>query len=144
MKLIFVILAVVIFYNVQAQTNSTAADTSVAGNHPIQIQAKFPGGIYGWQKYLQTHLHAEVGGDNIVLRKHQRDSSQAVVVSFLVDTTGNITEVVVMNPAFVHPKVGEEAVRVIKEGPKWIPATENGKKVIYRQKQTITFQVAQG
>jgi protein TonB len=61
----------------------------------------------------------------------------------LVDTSGNITEVKVENPEYVHPKVGAEAVRVIQQGPKWLPATINGGKVIYRQKQSITFMVSQ-
>ena len=36
-------------------------------------------------------------------------------------------------------KVVEEAVRVIKEGPKWKPAMQDGKYVNFRQRQVITF-----
>jgi len=36
----------------------------------------------------------------------------------------------------------EEAVRVIKNSPSWIPAVQNNKNVNYRQKQNITFQVS--
>jgi periplasmic protein TonB len=36
-----------------------------------------------------------------------------------------------------------EAVRVIKKGPAWTPAVQNGRNVIYRQKQSITFQVSE-
>jgi len=38
---------------------------------------------------------------------------------------------------------GAEAVRVIKKGPKWQPAIQNGRNVIYRQKQNITFEVTE-
>ena len=114
------------------------------GIKSLQIPAQFPGGARGWQMYLQKNLRAEVGAENIVLRKRQKDSLETVIVSFLVDTTGTITEVVVTNPANVTPAVGAEAVRVVQQGPNWIPATDNGKKVIYRQKQSITFAVSKG
>ena len=65
-----------------------------------------------------------------------------VVVSFLVDKDGNISEVKAEN----DPGYGtaDEAVRVIKRGPKWIPAVQNGRNVIYRQKQSVTFEVSEG
>ena len=128
-------------------TSATYAqkDTNVTVKHDdtVRVAAQFPGGIPAWQKYLQKNLHAEVGGDNIVLKRRQKDSIQTVIVSFLVDTTGSISEVKVENPSQVHPNVGAEAVRVIQKGPKWLPATINGAKVVYRQKQSIGFEVSQ-
>ncbi len=114
------------------------------GTKNVQVAAQFPGGAQGWQVYLQKNLRAEVAAENIVLRKRQKDTLETVIVSFLVDTTGSITEVKVANPATVTPAVGAEAVRVIQKGPNWIPATINGVKVIYRQKQSITFAVSKG
>lgn len=35
-----------------------------------------------------------------------------------------------------------EVFRVFKNVPKWIPAQQNGKPVIYRQKQALTYVVA--
>ena len=35
----------------------------------------------------------------------------------------------------------EEAVRVIKKGPAWTPAIQNGRSVNAYRKQPITFQV---
>ncbi|MEY3507070.1 MAG: hypothetical protein RIR44_302, partial [Bacteroidota bacterium] len=37
----------------------------------------------------------------------------------------------------------EEAVRVIKKGPSWKPAVQNGRNVIYRHRQSITFMVSE-
>ena len=145
MKSILLFFALLVFTAAQSQNSPSVADTAIVKEfRTIQIQAQFPGGIAAWTKYLQKNLHAEVGADNISLRRGQKDSLQSVVVSFLVDTSGNVTEAKVENPAFVHPKVGAEAVRVVKNGPKWIPATQNGQKVIYRQKQTISFEVTRG
>ncbi len=102
----------------------------------VQIQAQFPGGGSAWNRFLEKNLRAEVPVDN-----GAPAGLYTVTVSFLVDKDGNISEVKAEN----SPGYGtsEEAVRVIKKGPKWIPAVQNGRNVIYRQKQNITFQVTE-
>jgi protein TonB len=59
------------------------------------------------------------------------------VVSFIVDKSGVISDVKAEN----DPGYGTvaEAIKVIRKGPNWMPAEQNGNKVIYRQKQNITF-----
>ncbi|MEP7317736.1 MAG: energy transducer TonB [Panacibacter sp.] len=103
----------------------------------VQIEAKFQGGAAAWQKYLERNLNSNVPVDN-----GAPPANYTVVVSFLVDKNGNISEVQALN----NPGYGtsEEAVRVIKKGPAWSPAVQNGRNVIYRQKQSITFQVSEG
>ena len=39
-------------------------------------------------------------------------------------------------------KIASE-ISVIKRGPKWKPAVQNGRNVIYRHKQSITFMVSE-
>src|SRR4051794_15744164 len=116
-------------------------ETDTAAARSVLVQAKFPGGADGWAKYLQHNLRAEVGAENLKVKKHHTER-QTVIVSFLVDKAGKISEVTVANPKEVHPKLAEEAVRVIKVGPDWVPATINGEPVIYRQIQSITFEVS--
>jgi len=102
----------------------------------VQIEAKFPGGPDAWQKYLERNLNSNVPVDN-----GAPPGNYTVIVSFLVDKSGNISEVQSLN----DPGYGTaaEAVRVIKKGPAWTPAVQNGRNVIYRQKQSITFQVSE-
>ncbi len=103
----------------------------------VQIQAQFPGGPEAWQKYLSRNLRVDVPTDN-----GAPPANYAVVVSFLVNRDGNISEVRAENdPGF---GIADEAVRVITRGPKWVPAIQNGRNVIYRQKQSIVFQVNEG
>jgi len=103
----------------------------------VQIMAKFPGGPDAWSKYLQRNLKADTPTEN-----GAPTGAYTVVVSFLVDKEGNISEVKAENdPGF---GTAAEAVRVISRGPKWIPAVQNGRNVIYRQKQAITFKVEEG
>ena len=106
----------------------------------VQIEAQFPGGTAAWSKYLQTNLNADLGAKYVKVKTGQTVIVTAVV-SFLVDKEGNIKEVQVLNPDEIHPKLAKEAIRVIRDGPKWIPAMQNGKPVIYRQKQKISWAV---
>jgi protein TonB len=102
----------------------------------VQIEAKFPGGQGAWIKYLERNLNQNTPVDN-----GAPPGNYTVTVSFLVDKQGNISEVQALN----DPGYGcaDEAVRVIKKGPAWTPAVQNGRNVIYRQKQNITFQVSE-
>lgn len=50
-----------------------------------------------------------------------------VFVSFVIDTTGQVTNVKVMRG--VHPLLDAEAIRVVKALPRWEPAKQRGKKV---------------
>jgi protein TonB len=103
----------------------------------VQIEAKFPGGAGAWTKYLERNLNSNVPVDN-----GAPPGNYTVIVSFLVDKSGNISEVQALNdPGF---GTATEAVRVIKKGPAWTPAVQNGRNVIYRQKQSVTFQVSEG
>jgi protein TonB len=56
-----------------------------------------------------------------------------------VDKEGNVSKVNAVN----NPGYGakEEAERLIKKGPKWKPAIQNGKIVSTEVNQSITFNV---
>lgn len=101
----------------------------------VQIQAEFPGGVDAWRKYLERFLNRDTPNDN-----GAPEGKYTVQVSFIVSKDGSISDVKAEN----NPGYGtaEEAVRVIRKGPNWKPAIQNGRNVIYRHKQNITFLVA--
>ncbi len=103
--------------------------------HTVQRMAQFPGGTEAWANFLRHNLRSEIPAES-----GAPAGSYTVNVSFLVDRNGNISEV----KAISDPGYGAaaEAVRVIQRGPKWQPAEQNGRPVIYRQLQQITFVVA--
>jgi periplasmic protein TonB len=107
----------------------------------LEKEATFPGGLQGWAKYLQANLNADLGEKYIPLPKGQKLARQTVKVQFRVNKDGGISDAKVINPTEVHKKLGEEAIRVITHGPKWVPARQNGRNVIYQAVQSITFQV---
>lgn len=100
----------------------------------VQQQAQFPGGSTAWQKYLEHNLRQDVPIDN-----GAPAGDYPVVVSFLVDKDGNVTDV----KAETDPGYGcaAEAIKVIQRSGKWKPAMQNGRNVIFRQRQQITFRV---
>ena len=101
----------------------------------VQIPAEFPGGVNGWRKYLERNLNSDLPVSN-----GAPAGKYTVVVSFLVDKNGVISDVVAENDPGYGTKA--EAIRVITKGPNWKPAIQNGNKVIYRHKQSITFMVS--
>ena len=102
----------------------------------VQIAAEFPGGLPAWTKYLERNLNRDLPVEN-----GAPPGKYTVVVSFIVSKTGDISDVVAENDPGYGTK--GEAVRVITKGPKWKPAVQNGRNVIYRHRQSITFQVSE-
>jgi protein TonB len=102
----------------------------------VQIAAEFPGGVAGWTKYLERSLNRDLPSSN-----GAPPASYTVVVSFIVDVNGAISDVRAENDPGYGTK--EEAIRVIKKGPHWKPASQNGTAVVYRHKQSITFRVSE-
>lgn len=102
----------------------------------VQIPAEFPGGLPQWQKYLERNLNRDLPVDN-----GAPPGKYTVTVSFIVSKTGDISEVQALNDPGYGTKA--EAIRVIQKGPKWKPAVQNGRNVIYRHKQNITFVVSE-
>lgn len=103
----------------------------------VEKEARFPGGMEGWKKYLERNLNANVAADD-----GATSGNYTVKVQFIVDKQGGISDVQAIDIPKACPACGPEAVRVIKKGPKWEPAIQNGREVIYQAVQFITFQVA--
>ena len=98
----------------------------------------------GWQKYLQTSLKADLGARYVKIPSGQKEATQTVIVKFVVTRTGELADIKVENKKEVHPKLAEEAVRVITESGRWKPATYLGEKINYYVRQPITFAVSKG
>lgn len=98
----------------------------------VENEAEFPGGPEAWKRYLERNMNYPESA--------MENGTQGVVrVQFIVDKEGNISEVQAVNSP--GDGLAEEAVRIIKRGPKWKPAEQNGRKVISRKIQSITFRL---
>jgi len=101
----------------------------------VQVAADFPGGIPAWTNYLRYNLHTP----ERLLSVSRPDTKCTVVVDFTIHKDGKVRDVFIWRS--YEWSADLEAMRVIKEGPDWKPAEQNGKKVIYKHRQSITYQI---
>ena len=99
----------------------------------VDVLPEFPGGMKGWGEYLQSTLKYP---DE--LRKNK--ITGRVILSFIVLKNGSITDVKVLRG--IGGGADEEAVRVVKESPKWKPGILKGEPVNVAYTMPIFFQLA--
>ncbi len=104
-------------------------------NEPIFYTTQKPAeSPAGWSNYLMNNLDRE-----LPYRNKAVTGKYTVRLSFVVNQNGDVENVIAENdPGYGTAK---EAVRVIQNGPKWIPAEQEGKKVNSLVKQVIIFNV---
>lgn len=96
------------------------------------VGPKFPGG----QKNLLSWLSNNI---NYPLEAYKAGIEGIVVVQFVIKNDGSVGDVTVV--ISVDPLLDNEAVRVIKAMPKWIPGKQYGKPVNVRLTLPITFKI---
>ena len=94
---------------------------------------EFPGG----QKALFEYLASNVRYEDLVW---DADITGRVVVQFLVQADGSITDIEVVR-SLGYPEFDEEAVRVISEMPKWVWKCDPGKYAPMRYTVPVNFKL---
>jgi hypothetical protein len=102
----------------------------------VEKPASFPGGEEAWRVYLFKHLNLD-----LPVQKGAGPGTYKVELSFVVAEDGTISNVEALNDPGYGTK--EEAVRLMKDGHKWMPAEQNGKKVLSLTKKSITFIISE-
>jgi periplasmic protein TonB len=101
----------------------------------VQIESEYPGGISAWLRFLNKTLPKYYTDDLV-----EQEIQGRVVVQFVVDTEGNVSDV----RGIEGPKeLTEAAEKVIRLSGKWTPAIQNGHKVKSYKRQPIIFQLPQ-
>ncbi|MGD1839823.1 MAG: energy transducer TonB [Thermonemataceae bacterium] len=112
-------------------TNSvTAQDTTIykmADKQPEPI-----GGLKAFYEYIESNLQYPEEAKQLKLQGR-------VMVKFVVETDGKISEVSVMKG--IGGGCDEEAVRLIQKAPNWIPGRKDGKPVRVEVVRPITFKL---
>src|SRR5690242_1317501 len=115
----YIVTACFLLMNACLQAQNTSHDT---------IPGDISGGKDAWHKFVMYHIQATTPVDN-----GAKPGKYTVVVSFLVDTTGNISDVrLEHDPGY---GTGADVLHAFTNPPKWVPATVDGKPVIYRHKK---------
>jgi Gram-negative bacterial TonB protein C-terminal len=105
----------------------------------ITTAPKFPR-AGGFDKYLQLNLDGTLGAKYIKIPKGEKSAVQTAIVAFMINEKGRVVNAQMVNKDEVHPKLAEEALRVISASPPWTPAAVLGEKIIFWYKQLITFE----
>ncbi len=145
-KLIFIFtIAGFLQSNAQEKYSKEKIDSIAKLFDVVQVPAEFPEGLEGWATYLEKNLNVKLGIKHVKVPKGKKIGKATVILSFIIDKEGNVSEVKAEEtiPQQIHPSLVKEAIRVIKNGPKWIPATQDGKAVKYRHRQSISWQVTE-
>lgn len=93
--------------------------------------ARFPGGNKACMKWIQEHIRYPEG--NCVNIPQGR-----VLVTFIVEKDGSIDSISVTRSP--DPLLSKEAIRVVSEMPKWIPARYYGKVIRSRYYLPVIFR----
>jgi hypothetical protein len=103
-------------------------------NDIVEYPAEFIGGMKGWVRYLEINLDS-----NVPIRNGAPNGIYSVTVSFTVLDDGSLSDIIAENDPGYGTK--EEAIRILKNSPKWKAAVRNGNIVSYRHRQAIVFGV---
>jgi periplasmic protein TonB len=136
MKNNWLLLTAILFIVYQASAQKQAIDVTFADT--TLKMASFPGGNTAWIAFLQKNMNAKLGL-NIPLPVNQTTVKQTVLVQFLVDTSGALSNITIINKDHVLPSLAAEAVRIFSLSPNWVPGIQNGRKVKCWLKQPLTW-----
>ncbi len=91
-------------------------------------QPNFTGGMDSLRKYLSQNLHYP----------KTATKSGTVYANFTVEKDGAVTNVILLKG--LEPILDNEALRVIRMMPAWIPARQNGKPIVSKYVLPIKFK----
>ena len=98
--------------------------------------ASFPGGTKAFEAFFEANVNRPTD-------KNERPIKAIVMLEFDVDTEGKLSNIAVkkdfMPGSHLHAAIVEEAIRLAKLMPQWIPATEWGVPVCSRGSQLLRF-----
>lgn len=98
----------------------------------VEQMPMFPGGDAALMSYLANNIYyPTVAAENGVQGR--------VVVGFVVERDGSITDVRILRG--VDPSLDREAMRVVKNMPRWTPGKQNGSAVRVKYQVPVAFRL---
>ena len=115
----------------EVKTSAAVTDSSYICGEIDEENAQFPGGDEACKKWIEEHIRYPE--DSCVNMPQGR-----VDVSFIVEKDGSIDSISVRRSP--DPMLSEEAIRVVSEMPKWVPARRIGKTIRSRFFLPVIFR----
>ena len=143
MQKIIIILAILAAFSIPAKSQglywvvvkgNPSARVSDKIYEKVDVESSFQGGAAAWRTYCLQNLADKTAASHGAPR-----GVYTVIVKFIVWRNGAVSNV----SAETNHGYGteNEAIRLITDGPKWVPATIGGRKVSSWRKQPVTFVV---
>lgn len=120
-----------IFFSTAALANHSLVYNIVDTSKKDSIPPQFPGGMNLFYEYLKTNIKYPV-------LSRLKGVQGKVVVKFVVDSTGQVSKVKISNG--LDKYCNEEALRIIRLSPKWIPGDINGKRADFLYNIPLSFK----
>ncbi len=112
-----------------AEKQVEIVDNNVYSSAGIEVQPEFPGGnVEGWKKYIQAKFK---------MPEFEEDTKGKIFIEFVVEKDGSLTDIKVLRDVGYGSK--EEALKVVRNSPKWKPGIQNGKPVRTKFMQIISI-----
>ncbi|MCC6289571.1 MAG: energy transducer TonB [Chitinophagaceae bacterium] len=118
----------------KAYTCDTIPPKDSTGFKRVEKEAYFIGGDKAWIQFLSENINSKVP-----VKKKAPAGRYTVLIQFIVRADGTVGDVEALTN--VGYGMEEEAIRVIKKSPLWVPAVQDGKKVNAYRKQPLTFSI---
>ncbi|MDR3308341.1 MAG: TonB family protein [Tannerella sp.] len=100
----------------------------------VEKMPEFPGGDAALLKWIQTHtVYPTISAENGV--------SGRISCNFVVNADGSVVDVQVARP--FDPNLDKEAIRVLKQLPKFKPGEQRGKPVRVKYSVPVNFKLQQ-
>lgn len=120
------------FFFMMALSMNAQSESSTKVYDVVDEMPSFPGGPSGLMTFLaQNMVYPVTAQENGVQGR--------VIVSFVVETDGSITNVKVARS--VDPYLDREAMRIVKAMPKWTPGKKDGKPVLVKYTVPVVFRL---
>lgn len=100
----------------------------------VEESAEFPGGMAAMMKYIQQNVQYPA-------MAREAGISGKCFLKFVVNETGDISNVEVLKGVPGCPDCDKEAMRVVKSMPKWKPAKQTGRAVKMYYNLPFSFRV---
>ena len=98
----------------------------------VEVMPSFPGGDVAMMDFVMKNMKYPVDAE-------KKKVQGRVLVQFVVAKDGMLKDIRVARS--VYPSLDEEALRVVKSMPKWIPGKQNGKPVNVKYMMPFTFKL---
>jgi TonB family protein len=98
----------------------------------VEQMPHFPGGAASLMRYLSENIKYPI-------QAQMKGISGRVIVSFVVEPDGTFSDLRVIRS--VDPILDKEALRVVRDMPRWIPGKQDGKPVRARYNVPVSFRL---